>query len=144
MRISSEDLLYGATGKRLSISLPIPAIWEYMKRTGPSHRGLIYRLKDSLLFVPLLESLRPLFSLSWSVLHIDVRNSAIPKDKNWALATEIREGFFLALSRLDQDRAAVFERTNRLVLNYGCATNDARGKILDSLIEGFERDVVNE
>ena len=144
MRISSEDLLCRATGRKLGIFLPITVIWDHTQRTSRNQRVVYYQLVVSPLWMPLLWSLVPVFRLPWSVLHIDVCNVAKRFVKNWEWASEAKKGFLEALPNLEEDRSSLFTRTDRLILNYGYATAECSADIEEETVENFKRDINNE
>jgi hypothetical protein len=141
MRILPDDLLCRATNRTLSIIFPISAIWNHLDRTAKSRRVLMYQLVHSALFTPLYAGLRPVFQLPWSILQLDVRNTSKVGHKNWNFASEVEKGFFESRSNIEEDRSAMFKKTDRLVLNYGHEAVDSRGNVLDSMIEAFKRDI---
>jgi hypothetical protein len=142
MRISPDDLLCRATNRKLSIILPISAIWNHTEKTTKNRRVLMYQLVNSPLFTPLFASLRPIFQLPWSVLQLDVRNTSKGiSPTNWNFASEAEKGFFGTSSNLEEDCPALFAHTDRLVLNYGHETVDKEYEVWDRILEGFKRDI---
>jgi hypothetical protein len=142
MRISPDDLLCKATDRKLSIILPISAIWNHTERTTKNRRVLMYQLVNSHLFTPLFASLRPIFQLPWSVLELDVRNTSKGiSPENWNWASEAKKGFFETSSNLEEDRLALFAHTDRLVLNYAHEAVDKEHDVWDRILEEFRKDI---